>query len=88
MRLVDAKGAWKWLLNVTDCAAVTMPWRTIYLLPEYLNHGGLIAHERVHLEQIEREGPVMFRVRYLWWLLRYGYGNHPHEVEAYSRAPL
>ena len=35
-----------------------------------------------HLEQIERDGRVVFAVKYLWWLCRYGYWNNPYEVEA------
>lgn len=69
-------------------AALTMPWRKVYILPEYINHDGLWAHESVHLEQIERDGAVIFSIMYLFWLVRYGYRNNPYEVEAYTRAPL
>ena len=31
---------------------------------------------------IERDGRVVFAVKYLWWLCRYGYCNNPYEVEA------
>jgi hypothetical protein len=88
MKIVPAKGPWKWLLNSFGGAAITMPWRTIYVLEPYLHHEGLLAHERVHIEQIKRDGPALFAVRYLWWLATRGYRANPYEREAYSRAPL
>lgn len=57
-------------------------WRTVYLLPGYESDEGLIRHEAMHLEQMERDGRVLFMVRYVWWLIRYGYQNNPYEVEA------
>ena len=57
-------------------------WRTIYVLPGYEHADWLIRHEQCHLEQIERDGMLVFAVRYLWWLLRYGYQRNPYEIEA------
>jgi hypothetical protein len=88
VRIVQAKGPWRLLLRLTGCAAVTMPWRTIYVLPEHLHDEALLAHELVHIEQIEREGAVTFSIKYMWWLATKGYRENPFEVEAYSRAPL
>ena len=59
-----------------------MPWKTIYLLPSHLNDAGLIAHEKVHVEQIVRLGPFKFTFLYLWYNLKYGYWDNPLEVEA------
>ena len=87
-RVVKAKGPWIWLLSKLGGAALTMPWRTVYVLEVYLEHEALLAHERVHIEQIDRDGPVAFSVKYLWWLVRYGYVDNPYEIEAYRRAPL
>jgi hypothetical protein len=87
-RIIEARGIWKLLLGITGCAAFAAPWRIVYVLAPYLHHEALLAHERVHLEQIDREGPVMFSVKYLWWLATKGYWNHPYELEAYQRAPL
>jgi hypothetical protein len=39
----------------------------------------------VHFEQMERDGTVVFCVRYLWLALKHGYHNNPYEVEAYAR---
>ena len=87
-KIVEARGFWKFLLRRLHVAAIVMPWRTIYIAKPYLNHQGLIAHELVHIEQIERDGPIKFSIKYLWWLARFGYWNHPYEVEAYEKAPL
>ena len=57
-------------------------WRTIYVLPGNENNSRLLRHERKHLEQIERDGRVLFSIKYLYWLCRYGYQKCPYEVEA------
>lgn len=45
-----------------------------------------VAHELVHVEQIERHGFVKFYLKYFFYLLRYGYKKNPFEVEARERA--
>ena len=65
-----------------------MPWRTIYLLPEFSTKADLIAHELVHIEQMDRDGTLRFCVQYLWWLHKFGYWDHPYENEANERAPV
>ena len=58
-------------------------WRVIYVLPGHENNRRLLRHERKHLEQIERDGRLMFSIKYLYWLAKFGYnGDHPYEVEA------
>ena len=57
-------------------------WRVAYVLPGYESDQKLIRHELKHLEQIERDGRLVFSIKYLWWLLRYGYCDNPYEVEA------
>lgn len=42
----------------------------------------LIAHELVHVDQLERMGLVRYWVRYLWFLARHGYWDNPLESEA------
>jgi hypothetical protein len=69
-------------------AAITMPWGSVYIQREYITDMGLIRHEMVHIEQIERDGGWRFAWRYLWWLARYGYRGNPYEVEAYRREPI
>jgi hypothetical protein len=85
---VIASGFWCWLLNRLGCAAITMPWKTIYILDEHKFNQSLRRHELVHIEQIERDGAVMFSIKYLWWLARYGYWANPYEVDAYAKEPI
>lgn len=78
----------RWVARKINLAGITMPWKTIYLMPEYWLHDSLRQHEMVHIEQIERDGAITFSLRYLWWLCRHGYWNHPYEQEAYRKAPI
>lgn len=57
-------------------------WSTIYVLPGFENDQRLLLHERKHLEQIERDGRLLFAIKYSWWTLRHGYYMNPYEVEA------
>jgi hypothetical protein len=57
-------------------------WGAIYLAPGYEQNAALIRHERKHLEQMQRDGKLVYLVKYSYWLLRYGYRNNPYEVEA------
>lgn len=68
-------------LKAAGYRAITMPWRTIYILDE-VYQSDIIRHELVHIAQIERMGALKFTAVYLWYLLRYGYDKHPLEIEA------
>jgi hypothetical protein len=57
-------------------------WRVIYVMPGHEHNQRLLRHERKHLEQIERDGRILFSIKYLWWLCRYGYYMNPYEIEA------
>ena len=57
-------------------------WRAIYVLPGHERNERLLRHERCHLAQIERDGRLLFSIKYLWWLCRYGYYMNPYEIEA------
>lgn len=57
-------------------------WNTVYVLPGYEHNARLLRHEAEHLKQLERDGRLLFSIKYLWWLARYGYWNNPYEVEA------
>lgn len=65
---------------------ITMPWGKVYLLQPWMRCGWLKRHELVHLRQIQADGPVVFTLRYFWWLALYGYRNNPYEIEAYAAA--
>jgi hypothetical protein len=57
-------------------------WRVVYLRPGYEGNARLIRHEKKHLEQIERDGRILFTVKYLYWMARFGYWLNPYEIEA------
>jgi hypothetical protein len=57
-------------------------WNVIYMAPGYETHEALIRHERKHLEQMERDGKLIYAIKYGYWLIRYGYWANPYEVEA------
>ena len=57
-------------------------WNTVYVMPGWEGYQPLLRHEAKHLEQIERDGRIVFSAKYLYWLIRRGYWNHPYEVEA------
>jgi hypothetical protein len=84
---VRAAGLRLRLLDVLRADGLTLPWRAVYLRPSRFEDADLRAHELVHIEQIARDGALFFSVRYVWWLVRYGYAANPYEIEAYDRVP-
>lgn len=84
-RFIVARGCVKWALRKMQLVALVTPWRNIYILSPWLRCPVVRRHELVHIEQIERDGAFWFSVKYVWWLLRYGYRQNPYEVEAYAR---
>jgi hypothetical protein len=84
-RFIKAYWPWSWFLRRNEFWAIPMPWRTVYCLPEHIDDWIMRGHELVHFEQMERDGTVVFCVRYLWLALKHGYHNNPYEVEAYAR---
>jgi len=79
-----ATGLISWYMRACGFEGWTSFWRVIYVLPGHENNQRLLRHERKHLEQIEREGRLLFAIKYLYWLCRYGYQKYPYEVEAYK----
>ena len=65
---------------------MTSFWRTVYVMPGHEHDQRLLRHERCHLEQIERDGRILFAIKYSWWTLRYGYYMNPYEIEARAEA--
>lgn len=84
---VRAEGLRLFLLDVLRADGLTLPWRAVYLRPSRFDDADLRAHELVHIAQIERDGALSFSLRYVWWLVRYGYAANPYEIEAYDRVP-
>ena len=60
----------------------TSLWGVIYIAPGYELCQPLIRHESKHLEQMQRDGKLLYLIKYSYWTLRYGYKNNPYEVEA------
>ena len=71
-----------WLLRFVGHWAVTFPWGTIYCVPEQLDNPKLLAHEQVHLGQIERDGAILWTLKTWYYALRYSREMNPYEVEA------
>ena len=61
-------------------------WNVVYILPGHEDDRRLLLHEMTHMEQIQKDGRLLFSIKYLWWLLRYGYWNNPYEVEARNQS--
>lgn len=81
-----ASGLIEFFLRKTGYKGITMPWRKVYILPEHITDQGLINHEMVHVEQINRMGKIKFTITYLWYLIVHGYKNHPLEIEAREKS--
>lgn len=72
----------EWIMRRFGFHGWTSLWDVAYIVPEYINDPGLIAHELKHLEQMRRDGKFIYMMKYMWWLIRCGYLNNPYEVEA------
>jgi hypothetical protein len=79
-----AKHVIRWWLRLTRFAGITLPPFGIFIRAESLNNPRLIRHEQAHWAQYERMGLVRFYVLYVFYFFRYGYYNHPMEIEARS----
>lgn len=82
MQVRTATGLIAWYMRACKFDGWTSFWNTIYVLPGHEHDQRLLRHERKHLEQIERDGHLLFSLNYSWWTLRHGYWNNPYEVEA------
>ena len=83
-KFVIARGPIAWLLWLLGAVGITMPWGKVYMREPWFEDRLTRLHEVVHLRQIQRDGAVLFTLRYLWWQVRYGYWRNPYEVEAYA----
>ena len=72
----------RWILRTAGFGGVTLPPVGIYILAERIHNERLIRHEQAHWAQYERMGAIRFYVGYIALWLRYGYWNHPWEIEA------
>ena len=81
---VVARGPMRLLLWSLGAVGIVMPWGRAYIVEAWFRHPDTRRHELVHLRQVQRDGPLVFVVRYFWWCARYGYWQNPYEVEAYA----
>ena len=77
-----ASGPILWYMKACGFQGWTSFWNVIYMAPGYELCQPLIRHESKHLEQMRRDGKVLYTIKYTWWMLRYGYKMNPYEVEA------
>lgn len=77
-----ASGLILFYMNLCGFDGWTSLWNTIYLKPEYITNEGLIRHEQAHLAQMQRDGKLVYMIKYLWWNVTKGYLNNPYEIEA------
>jgi hypothetical protein len=69
--------------------AITLPPFGIFLQESLIgtpNFDAIVAHEHVHWEQAKQHGIFSYYALYLVHLIRYGYENHPFELEAQERS--
>lgn len=73
------------LLPLWADAQVVLP-RKVFLNRRVQPSLRLLAHELVHVEQLERMGVLRYWTTYLVLLLRCGYREHPMELDAIVRS--
>jgi hypothetical protein len=79
-----------WILHPPKGASAVTLGETIFI-SDWLMYADantycrVINHESVHIEQIRKAG-VFWAWKYLFLFIRYGYKNHPWEVEAREKS--
>ena len=79
-----ATGPIRWFMTLMGYQGWTSLWGSIYFIAGFEQDAGLVRHERKHLEQMQRDGKLVYMVKYLYWNVRHGYVNNPYEIEARS----
>lgn len=75
---------WGSFLRACGFWAIPMPWGKCYVLPEHRDNPIMLKHEEVHFAQMERDGRVMWSIKYLYFAATRGYFGNPYEIEAYT----
>lgn len=70
------------ILNHFGFAAIVSPWRTIYVLPEWISDPSIRAHEKAHIAQIARDGFWYFWPKIILDFYRLEYEHSPYEIKA------
>ena len=73
----------KWYMDTFGFNAIAMPYTEVmyFRTPEDMTER-VIKHEKMHFVQMERDGTIWFLIKYVWYILRYGYKNNPYEEES------
>ena len=82
-------GGWKlWLLKKMGFLGFTFFNGTVWLRPDMdaETKYRVMTHEARHIFQIKRDGKIVFALKYLYYLAKYGYKNNPYEVDARKAA--
>lgn len=82
IKVREAKGIIKTFMKLCGFLGWTSLWNTIYVMPGQRTNAVVMQHELIHIEQMQRDGKVLFVLKYIWWLCTKGYWNNPYEVEA------
>lgn len=82
---------------LSNYAAITLPWGVYFKDPMHLCDASVINHEKIHIQQIEKNGIFKFYSLYVFYYLKnlikfknhnLAYLNIPFEVEAYQNENL
>jgi len=84
-----ANRLWQWFLTRYGFWAIPMPWRVVHVRRDIFPREDLmvwlVQHERVHYEQMERDGLLRWHFWYFWYTWKFGYRMNPYERMAYNR---
>lgn len=75
-------------LNKSTRYAITLGQTAYYSVSkeEVLKSPTWVKHENEHKKQWKRDGLIKFSIKYIYYLIRYGYYNNPYEIEARKAA--
>lgn len=71
-----------WWMKFWEFDGLATPWNTIYYRNKKVVGFRLRRHETKHIEQMKRDGKIVFLIKYNWYWLTLGYDKNPYEIEA------
>lgn len=72
----------RWYMNFFKYDGLATVWNTIYFRNISVKSTRLLAHENKHIEQMMRDGKLIYLVKYHYYWVKHGYVNNPYEIEA------
>ena len=83
VRLKIASGFMRHYLILGGGVAAYTPWGTIYFISKkVMKNKKLMKHELAHQKHIERDGAIIYGLKYIYYMISRGYWNNPYEIEA------